>query len=181
MRIIFNKAVILAPLVLLTSGMSPAPYAPAAPQPELEYAFTATVEVAPPVELGEVSGGRQRFIAITGGTVSGPMLNGAVLPGGGDWQTIEAGGFTRLEARYFLRADDGTTIGVANIGVRTASPEVIEQLAKGQDVDPSAYYFRTTPVFTVTDGPHAWMRRHTFVARGVRRPDTVKVDFYVVR
>jgi Protein of unknown function (DUF3237) len=154
---------------------------PVAPAPTLEYAFTATVTLAPPVEQGSVDGGRKRFIAITGGTVEGPMLRGSVLPGGGDWQTILPGGLTRVEAHYFLKADDGTVIEITNPGVRTASPEVTEHLAKGDVVDPSAYYFRTTPQFEVAPGKHDWLRRSAFVARGIRRPDRVEIDFYVVR
>ena len=154
---------------------------PSAPTPELEYAFTVKVDVAPPVEMGPADGGKKRFIAITGGTVTGPALTGTVLPGGGDWQVIEEGGLTRLEARYFLKAADGTVIEVTNLGVRVASPEVTDRLAKLQVVDPSEYYFRTTPTFTVTKGPHDWMRRSTFVARGIRKPDRVLVDVYRVK
>ena len=154
---------------------------PAAPAPSLEYAFTARVELAPPVEQGVADGGRKRFIAITGGTVSGPRLTGAVLPGGGDWQVIEANGLTRVEARYFMKAADGTVIEITNPGVRVAAPEVIDRLARGEDVDPSAYYFRTTPRFTVAAGAHEWLRRSAFVARGIRKPDHVLIDFYVVK
>lgn len=154
---------------------------PAAPAPTLEFAFTVRATLLAPVEQGEVDGGRKRFIAITGGTVQGPLLEGTVLPGGGDWQTIQPGGLTRVEARYFLKAADGTVIEVTNPGVRTGSPEVIERLARGENVDPSAYYFRTTPRFDVAAGKHEWLRRHAFVARGIRRPDHVEIDFYVVR
>ena len=154
---------------------------PAAPAPTLEYAFSARVELAPPVEQGTVDGARKRFIPITGGTVTGPMLTGTVLAGGGDWQSILPGGLTRVEAHYFLKAADGTVIEVTNPGLRVATPEVTEQLAKGLPVDPSAYYFRTTPRFDVAAGPHEWMRRAAFVARGIRRPDHVVIDFYVVR
>jgi Protein of unknown function (DUF3237) len=154
---------------------------PAAPPPTLEYAFTARVEVATPLEIGEADGGRKRFIAITGGKVTGPMLSGDVLPGGGDWQMSEPGGLTQVHARYFLKAADGTVIDVDNAGVRVAAPEVIERLARGDDVDPTSYYFRTTPHFSVQAGPHEWLRRSTFVARGIRKPDHVLIDFYVVR
>ena len=153
----------------------------AASPPTLEYAFSARVELAPPVEQGTVDGARKRFIPITGGTVSGPMLTGTVLAGGGDWQSILPGGLTRVEAHYFLKAADGTVIEVTNPGLRVASAEVTEQLAKGLPVDPSAYYFRTTPRFAVPAGAHEWMARSVFVARGVRRPDHVVIDFYVVR
>jgi hypothetical protein len=165
---------VLGALVLCGAG-------PAAPAPSLEYAFTVKASLLPPVEQGEVDGGRKRFIAITGGTVEGPLLKGTVMAGGGDWQTILPGGLTRVEARYFLKAADGTVIEVTNPGVRTGTPEVIARLSKGENVDPAAYYFRTTPSFAVAFGPHDWMRRHVFVARGIRRPDHVEIDFYLVR
>jgi hypothetical protein len=72
-------------------------------------------------------------------------------------------------------------IAVTNAGVRTATPEVIEKLAKGEDVDPSLYYFRTNPVFDVRAGPHQWLKRTLFVARGIRKPDHVVIDFYEVK
>lgn len=153
---------------------------PAAPAPSLNYAFSVRATLDPAIEQGEVDSGRRRFIPVTGGTASGPALNGAVLPGGGDWQVILPGGLTSIEARYFIKATDGTVIEVTNPGVRTAAPEVIEKLAKGEAVDPSAYYFRTTPRFMVKDGPYGWMRRKVFVARGIRNPDNVVIDFYIV-
>ncbi len=165
----------------LLLGAAAAGAEPAAPAPSLEYVFTARVNVAAPVEMGQVDGGRKRFIAITGGSVSGPKLTGEVLSAGGDWQVIEASGLARVEAHYFFKASDGTVIEVTNPGVRVASPEVTEKLAKGELVDPSAYYFRTSPSFKVAFGPYDWLRRSTFVARGLRKPNQVLIDFYVVR
>lgn len=153
---------------------------PAAPAPTLTYAFSVRATLDPVVEQGEVDTGRRRFIPVSGGTVTGPALNGTVLPGGGDWQVILPGGLTTIEARYLIKASDGTVIEVINPGVRTAAPDVIEKLAKGEAVDPSAYYFRTTPRFVVKDGPYGWMRRKVFVARGIRNPDNVVIDFYTV-
>lgn len=176
---IAKTAIALAIGMVLGSGTAGA--APAAPAPRLEYAFTATVLVAPPIEMGEADGGRKRFIAITGGAVDGPLFHGTILAGGGDWQVIEPGGLTRVEAHYFMKGADGTVVEITNPGVRVADPAVIERLARGEDVDPSAYYFATTPSFKVTAGPHAWLRRSVFVARGVRRPDRVLIDYYVVR
>lgn len=172
---------VLATGMLAAAAAGGAQAQPAAPAPTLEYAFTATVQVAAPIEQGQAEGGRKRFIAITGGTVAGPRLAGEVLPGGGDWQVIEDGGLTRIEARYFVKATDGTVIEIVNPGVRVAAPEVIERLARGEEVDPGAYYFRTAPRFSVRAGPHDWLRRAAFVARGIRKPDRVLIDFYVVR
>lgn len=160
--------------------MGAVPAGAAAPAPSLTLAFSMRIEVAPPIEQGEIDGARQRFIPITGGTIAGPKLSGEVLPGGGDWQAIHPGGLAVVHARYHLKAADGTVIAIDNQGVRVASAEVTERLARGEDVDPDAYYFRTTPTFEVAAGPHAWLRRATFVARGIRRPDHVVIDVYQV-
>ena len=156
------------------------PNAPSAPVPGLAWVFSLRGELGPPVELGAIDGGLRRFIPVVGGRVYGPQLSGKVLSGGGDWQTVLPGGRTEVLARYFLQADDGTVIGVTNAGVRTATPEVIDRLTRGIEVPPDQYYFRTAPQFDVRDGPHAWLLRYLFVARAIRKPDHVIVDFYRV-
>ena len=156
------------------------PYDPPPAAPELSHAFSIRVEVGPPIEQGMIDGGRRRFIPISGGHIFGPRLTGTVLPGGGDWQTILPGGLVRIEARYFLRADDGTVIEIFNPGLRVASVDVTDRLARGEEVDPSAYYFRCAPRFSVAAGPCDWLQRSIFVARGVRRPDHVVIDCYTV-
>jgi hypothetical protein len=148
--------------------------------PKLTFAFEARITLAPPIEQGTVDGKRKRFIPITGGTIKGPKLNGVVLPGGGDWQSIHPDGLTEIFARYSMKADDGTVIAITNPGVRVASTDVIARLSAGEDVDPTLYYFRTTPVFEVTAGPYAWLRRSVFVARGIRKPDHVIVEVFEV-
>ena len=138
------------------------------------------MQVGPAQDIGEFGGGRRRVIPILGGEVSGPRLNGVVLPGGADWQTLRPDGVTLLQARYTLRAQDGTVIGVVNTGVRTASPEVAQRLASGDAVNPSLYYFRASPVFEVGPGPHAWLIRRLFVCAGERLPDAVRLTVYEV-
>jgi hypothetical protein len=154
--------------------------APAPDTPALTYVFSIRAELLPPIEQGVVDGLRKRFIPISGGHVDGPRLRGVVLAGGGDWQTIDKSGRTEVYARYTLKADDGTIIDVVNPGMRIASAEVTERLARGEPVDPAAYYFRTTPRLEVAAGPHDWLRRSVFVARGVRKPDHVEIHIFAV-
>jgi len=175
----------MKPLVLHAAAAALSLGAPAAAQtapapPKLDYAFTVRVELAPPVEQGQIDGGRRRFVPITGGTIAGPRLSGTVLAGGGDWQTIYPGGLTKLEARYLLKAVDGTVIGIVNPGVRVATQEISDKLARGKRVDPGAYYFRSSPVFDPPPGKHGWLREKTFVGRGIRMPDHVLIEFYTV-
>jgi hypothetical protein len=180
MKVLHLVLVALATLLIPHQATAAASEGASAPAPTLTYVFSMRVELAPALEQGEIDGGRKRFIPITGGRVYGPRLQGAVLPGGGDWQTILPGGLTRIEARYFVKTSDGIVIEITNPGVRVAAPEVIERLAKGENVDPSLYYFRTTPQFRVSGAALSWMQRAVFVARGIRRPDHVVIDYYTV-
>jgi hypothetical protein len=146
----------------------------------LDFAFAARVTVAAPLELGTMPQGRRRIVPITGGTVEGPRLEGVVLPGGADWQTIRADGVAELEARYTLRAADGALIGVVNRGLRHGPEEVLKRLAAGESVDPASYYFRTTPVFETAAPAHHWLTRTVFVAEGARHAALVEIRFYAV-
>lgn len=146
--------------------------------PVLYPIFTAHVNLGPPVEFGQEGEKRKRLIPITGGTFEGPKLRGTIIPGGGDWQAIGPDGTTEIFARYTLRADDGTMIGVVNPGIRRGPPEVLKRLAAGELVDPSLYYFRTVPTFDVADGRHDWLRKSIFLCAGVRRASDVEIHFY---
>jgi hypothetical protein len=152
--------------------------APAAPL--LTYAFTVTLKPGAPLELGEVEGGKRRFIPILGGVASGPKLQGQVLPGGGDWQTVTRDGIAKIDARYFLKLDDATIVEVSTPGVRVASADIAGRLAQGEDVDPNLYYYRLAPQLRVKTGAQDWLTRTVFIAKGARRPDRVTFDFYAV-
>ena len=148
------------------------------PAARTEFVFEAAVTVAAPLDLGDTGGGVRRVVPITGGRVTGPMLKGEVLPGGADWQVIRPDGVTEIEAKYTLRADDGALIMITNPGVRHGPPEVMRRLAAGEAVDPSLYYFRTTPRFETSSPKYGWLRRHVFVASGVRMPDLVRISVF---
>ena len=148
--------------------------------PALEHVFTARVSIATPLEVGQTAAGRRRVIPITGGTVSGPRLQGLVLPSGADWQSVLPDGTAHLVARYTLQADDGTLISVVNRGIRRGPAAVLARLAAGETVDPAQYYFRAAPCFEVVPGPHGWLAENLFVATGERAPDHVVIRVFLV-
>lgn len=153
-------------------------YAPS--EPSLEFVFAVKAELDPPIELGMIGGLRKRIIPIKGGAVSGPRLNGIVVPGGADWQSIRPNNVAEIFAKYTLKSDDGVLITVDNPGVRRGPDEVMRKLIAGERVDPSAYYFRTTPKLEAPDGPYGWVNESVFVCQGVRWPDSVEIRFYAV-
>ena len=132
-------------------------------------------------DLGETPMGRRRIIGITGGTFKGPRLSGKILPGGADWQVIRSDGVAYLDARYTLETNDGALIYVNNKGYRHGPKDVIERLAKGEEVDPSLYYMRATPWFETSAPQYAWLNRTICVATGARRPAAVELEFFEVK
>jgi hypothetical protein len=147
--------------------------------PRLSLAFELRAEIGPAVEFGETGGGLRRMVPILGGRVTG-RLEAEVIPGGADWQTIRPGGVTDLWARYALRATDGAGIVVTNAGVRRASAEVSRRLKDGEPVDPSEYYFRSSPAFETGAAAHRWLTEAMFLGVGERWPDHVRLKVYEV-
>jgi hypothetical protein len=147
--------------------------------PALVFAFELRATVGDPVVIGEVPHGLRRIVAITGGTVRGPMMNGIVLPNSGaDWQLIQPDGFSELDTRYTLRTGKGELVYVQNVGIRHAPPEVMQRLNAGQIVDPGLVYFRTVPKFETAAPELQWLTRSVFVGVGERSPNEVIVRFY---
>jgi len=147
----------------------------------LQKLLKAEIALAAPQELGDTPLGRRRIIGITGGRFSGERLSGRVLPGGADWQVIRSDGVADLDARYTLETSDGALIYVRNHGYRHGPAEVLHKLSKGEEVDPSLYYMRTTPRFETGDARYAWLNRIVCVATGARRPAAVELEVFELR
>ncbi len=131
-------------------------------------------------KLGNTPYGERRIIDILGGTVTGPKLNGRVLPGGADWQIIRADGAADIQARYTIETGAGARILVSSDGLRHGPKEVLEALARGDKVDSSLYYFRTVMRFETSDPEVSWLNRILALARGQREARSVRLDVYEV-
>jgi hypothetical protein len=149
------------------------------PDPCLTFAFEVHVDVAPMVPVGGSGTDPLMFFPITGGTVTGPRLNGEVLPGGGDWATGRGDLVTELEARYLVRADDGAVIDIVNRGFhRATSVEQMERMIAGDDIPEDEYYYRTSPMFR-TDAPqHRWLTHTVFVGMARSEANQVCIRFF---
>ena len=148
--------------------------------PTLQLLYTSRIDIAAPLDLGKAPHGQRRVINILGGAFSGPRLSGRVLPGGADWQVVRGDGIVEVDARYTLETDEGALIYVSNWGLRRGPPEVIARLGAGEKVDPSEYYFRTTPRFETGAAEFAWLNGIIAVAAGERRADAVIITAYEV-
>ena len=147
----------------------------------LEPLLNAEITLAAPQELGGTPQGRRRIIYITGGTFSGARLKGRVLPGGADWQVVREDGVAVLDTRYTLETEDGALIYVQNRGLRHGPPEVMERLARGENVDASLYYMRSHPSFETGDPRYAWLNKIVCVGSGERLANAVKLEMYEIK
>jgi len=132
--------------------------------------MTLEVAVAPPQKIGAVPHGTRVTAPIASGRFEGPRLRGRVLGGGGDWTLLRSDGVLELDLRITLETDDGALIQLASFGLRHGPPEVLAALARGEAVDPSSYYFRTTPRFETGHPKYAFLNRLLAVASGDRKP-----------
>jgi len=150
--------------------------------PALEFAFEIRVDVSGGrmQELGKTAKGIRRIVPILGGSFNGPSIKGTIIPGGYDWQLIRSDGVAEIEARYVLKTEDNALITIVNTGLRHGPEDVMERLGKGEEVEPSLYYFRSVPVFETGEAKYYWLTKNIFVANGIREPALVLIQVWKV-
>ena len=113
------------------------------------------------------------------GEFRGPVLNGRVLPGGGDWPAISVDGANsyQVNVRAVWETHDGARLYVQYYGFI----DVPTQVAGGGDlaaVDPSQYYFRTAPTFRTGDSRYLWLNKILSVGVGRFTPSGLGYRIY---
>jgi hypothetical protein len=133
------------------------------------------------VDLGEIAQGHRRIVALTGGTFSGPEIEGTLLPGASaDWQIVLPDGTALGDIRYTLLTAGGDVLYVQSRGVRHGSAEVLARLGRGEDVDPSEYIFRTSTQIETAAPELDWLNKGVFVSVGGRHAGAVVYETYLV-
>jgi Protein of unknown function (DUF3237) len=150
------------------------------PQLETRYVFTITAHIGGVTSAGEIGHGVRRVIPITGGEVRGEAVNGKVLALGADFQIIRPNELIELEARYAFETDDGAVVYVENKGIRFGPVELLQQLKRGEAVDPKLIYFRTVPRFETGAANYRWLMENLFIGSAARHADRVVIDVHQV-
>lgn len=162
-------------------GNGPRRASEALPAPRLTAVYRLEAALGPIVDLGETPQGRRRVAPLTGGTFTGPSISGTLLPGASaDWQIVQPDGTTWADLRYTLQTDGGAVLYVSASGVRHGSADVLARLARGDDVDPSEYTFRTATRIETGDPELSWLNRGVFISVGGRHPSQVIYETYLV-
>jgi hypothetical protein len=148
--------------------------------PLLRPFCTLEVEAGPVRQLGMGRMGQRRIVPIIGGRVSGPRLNGKILPGGADWLSVSHEGVSVLDARYSLETDDGAIIEINDQGFRHGPEAVIKSLVAGEAVPPEAYYMRSSIRLETGHPAYSFINRLVFVGTGAKTAGGVQIDIYSV-
>ncbi|MBF9150215.1 DUF3237 family protein [Novosphingobium jiangmenense] len=146
----------------------------------LSHATDLVVELSRPHEMGDCPPGVRRIIPIVGGSASGPLLSGRILPIGADWQTVSTDGIADLDARYAIETAEGAVIEVISQGIRHASADVHARIAAGEQVGPREYYMRTAIRLESGHPEYRWVNRALFLAHGGKVANTVRLSVYRV-
>ncbi len=151
------------------------------PDPRLTQVLRLEATLAQPLDLGETARGHRRIVPLTGGTFTGPELNGRLLPGASaDWQIVLPDGTALGDIRYTLETDGGELLYVQSRGVRHGSAEVLGRLGRGEDVDASEYTFRTSTQIETAAPDLDWLNKGVFVSVGGRQSAGVVYETYLV-
>ena len=147
---------------------------------ESELLCTLSVEVGEVVSMGPGPVGERRRVDILGGTFEGPRIKGQVMPGA-DWQLLRQDGVLDLDARYALRVDGGGLVHVLSQGLRHGPPEIMAKLARGEDVDPSSYVFRSVMRFETGEPSLAFLNKTIAVAVAQRKARRVELTAWAIK
>ena len=151
------------------------------PEPRLTKVYRLEATLGDPQDLGETPSGHRRIVPLTGGTFRGPELQGKLLSGASaDWQILLPDGTAFGDIRYTLQTERGDTLYVQSQGIRHGSAEVLARLGSGEDVDASAYTFRTSTRIESAGADLDWLNKGVFVSVAGRQPGGVIYEVYLV-
>jgi len=138
-----------------------------------ELIMELSVDITEPYIVGQAHGEYAKVIPITGGTFCGQNMNGIILPGGADWNTVigdsaeDLKGIRHVFAKYVIRTDTGVCIAVENEGWKSMSPDNTTVIV-------------TVPKLQTAAPEYDWLNWGVYVGALIPRPDKsgVTLRFY---
>jgi hypothetical protein len=149
--------------------MSPDPRVKAVGDIATTHLFDIVIDLNPRQDIGVGPLGRRVLFGAAGGSFEGPRLRGEVLAGGGDWALFRQDGAMALDVRLTLRTDDAALVHMTYGGRWITPPELradVADPATRYQIDPTRYYFRTTPLFETGAERYAWLNDIVCVGSG---------------
>lgn len=128
--------------------------------------------------IGETPEGLLSVGYMSEGTVTGPRLNGTVLPGTQDWSLVRRDGIHRPECRAVLETHDGAIIQIAYQGFMDLGPDGYEQRRSGSLS--GRYHPRTLIRMLTESADYDWVNRTPFIGIGLLEFEPTAVVTYEI-
>ena len=133
---------------------------------ELVHEFTWQVSATLPKTVGQVPWGTRMFHQLPEVKLAGPRLNARSLVPGGDWILATDDGWSHIDVRAQLEADDGASIYVQYEGWIEPTEKLMAAVQALVPTDFGDQSIRTVWKFESGDAKHAWLNRSVFVGEG---------------
>jgi len=122
----------------------------------LEHIFSFSGSLKSEV-IGPLAEGIRVNFYVTGGAVDGPMVQGQLLPVGGDWLTIRTDGIAILDVRATFQTHDGALIYATYSGVADLGADGHQKFQ--QQHLPRFIPLRIVPTFHTAHPAYVWLNR----------------------
>jgi hypothetical protein len=147
---------------------------------KLTRLMTIDVDLYDAVSMQATPQGEVRVVPFATGRFEATDFRGKLLPGGTDWQRVRLDGVLEIRAHYMFETDQGERIEVISEGIRVATAEVLESIARGDHVPADRYYFRTCVRFNTAAERLAHLNRILAISVGERQTSSVHLELYAV-
>ena len=129
----------------------------------VEYLFTMRATLGAVAVIPDGPQGTRVLVPVTGGTATGPRVNGTLDAGGGDWVTMRTDGTAQLDVRLTIRTDDGAVIYMSYGGILGSDGVA-----------------RVAPLFQASHDDYRWLNGIQAIAIGQPEQNVVTYEVYAV-
>lgn len=150
---------------------------------QMDYLFSYRIRFQmPPEVIGPTPEGLRVNFYFEGGEISGPRLQGKILPVGGDWLILREDGVALLDLRTTFQAEDGALIYAPFTAVLDLGEDGYQTLLRGEYA-PDGTPFRSAPRYETAHPDYLWLNRLQCVGMGQVFPSLgeARCDVYAVR
>jgi hypothetical protein len=148
---------------------------------QMEHLCSVVIQLSPPQKIGPTPEGLRLIFFAKSGEVTGPKINGKLLPGYADWLLIRPDGVGVIDVRGVVETHDGALIYLTHSGVLDFGQGAYEKLLAGDA--PAGRDLQVATRLQTSSPAYAWVNRLQCVSIGqsVRERGEIIGDCYALR
>jgi hypothetical protein len=146
----------------------------------MDHVCSVAIQLSPPQRIGAVPEGLRLIFLAKGGEVTGPKVQGKILPGYGDWLLVRTDGVGIIDVRGVVETNDNALLYVTISGVLDFGEDAYRNMLAGEAASGRA--IRTAARFQTSSPAYAWLNRLQCVGIGesLRERGEIAADVYAI-